>query len=215
MKKFFICCLMVAVGWFGTAYYQYEKTVFSDNGLIRLHIIANSDDIFDQQVKLLIRDEIIREMGDTLGSVESAAEAEQVVRENLPRIESIANGILGEYTDYTAKAELGEFQFPTKSYGEFALPGGEYTALRVVLGEGEGKNWWCVLFPPLCFVDRAGSVAQNPDRVEKDAVAVSTGEEKSGIVVKSKLHEIFSEKEKNAEQSNQADDSPKKKKEQK
>ena len=111
MKKFFICCLMVAVGWFGTAYYQYEKTVFSDNGLIRLHIIANSDDIFDQQVKLLIRDEIIREMGDTLGSVESAAEAEQVVRENLPRIESIANGILGEYTDYTAKAELGQCAF--------------------------------------------------------------------------------------------------------
>ena len=198
MKKFLICCLLVAVGWFGTAYYQYEKTVFADNGLIRLHIVANSDNIFDQQVKLLIRDAIIEEMGETLSSVENPEEAEKVVRENLPRIEAIANGILGQYTNYTAKAELGDFQFPTKSYGEFALPAGEYTALRVVLGEGEGKNWWCVLFPPLCFVDQAGSIAQNPDRVEqvdKDAVAVSTGEEKGGIVVKSKLHEIFSKKE--------------------
>ena len=145
-----------------------------------------------------MRDAIIKEMGDTLGNVENPEEAEQIVRENLPRIEAIANHILGEYTNYTAKVELGEFQFPTRSYGEFALPAGEYTALRVVLGEGEGKNWWCVLFPPLCFVDQAGNVAQNPDRVEavdKDAVAVSTGEEKGGIVVKSKLHEIFLKKE--------------------
>lgn len=210
MKKFLICCLLVAVGWFGTAYYQYEKTVFADNGLIRLHIVANSDDIFDQQVKLLIRDAIIEEMGETLGNVESPEEAERTVRENLPRIEAIANGILNQYTNYTAKAELGEFQFPTRSYGEFALPAGEYTALRVVLGEGEGKNWWCVLFPPLCFVDQAGSIAQNPDRVEqgeKDAVAVSTGEEKGGIVVKSKLHEIFREKDKKSADSEETDDS--------
>ena len=82
MKKFWICCLLVAVGWFGTSYYQYQKTVFSDNGLIRLHIVANSDEIFDQQVKLLIRDEIIAQMGTVLNGAESPEEARRIVEEN-------------------------------------------------------------------------------------------------------------------------------------
>ena len=192
MKKGMICCLLFAIGWLGTSYYQYQQTVFSDDGLIRLHIVANSDTVFDQQVKLLIRDEIIAEMGEVLSSADSIEDAKKIVTANLPQIEAIANTVLSDFTNYTAKAEMGVFSFPTRSYGSFALPAGEYTALKVVLGEGEGKNWWCVLFPPLCFVDQVGNVAGEPDKTG-EAVSVSTGQESGGIVVKSKLHEVFNE----------------------
>lgn len=136
--------------------------VSSDNGstgkvndkLIRFHVIGNSDSEGDQSVKLHIRDEILQKYGPIISESNSRNESLQLISENLEGIEAIANSILKkEGKSYGAKAVLGDSIFPIKQYGNITLPPGEYTALKVVLGEGEGKNWWCVMFPPLCFID--------------------------------------------------------------
>lgn len=122
--------------------------------LIRFHVVANSDSDEDQSVKLQIRDEILQKYGAVISKSNSRDESLQLISENLEEIENTANDILKkEGKNYSAKAVLGESIFPIKQYGTITLPAGEYTALKVVLGEGGGKNWWCVMFPPLCFID--------------------------------------------------------------
>jgi len=130
-----------------------ETTVPSD-GLIRLHVLANSDSEADQALKRKVRDEIIQAMAPEFlvsGDIDSARLTAQA---NLNRIKLIASRVIQEEgKDYPVTAELDTFPFPTKHYGAFILPAGEYEAVRVVIGSGGGANWWCVLFPPLCFVD--------------------------------------------------------------
>jgi stage II sporulation protein R len=120
----------------------------------RLHIIANSDSEEDQSVKLAVRDEILKLSADGMKKVSSKEEAEEYIRKNLQIIEEKAQEVLDEKDfPYKAKAYLGRFEFPEKTYGNTTYPAGEYEALRIVLGKGEGKNWWCVMFPPLCLQD--------------------------------------------------------------
>jgi stage II sporulation protein R len=122
--------------------------------LIRFHVIANSDLDSDQKVKLKVRDAILKKFGPILEKSGSRDESLAIISDNVEEIEKVANEILkSEGKDYMAKAVLGNSTFPIKQYGSITLPAGEYTALRVVLGEGDGKNWWCVMFPPLCFID--------------------------------------------------------------
>lgn len=122
--------------------------------LIRFHVIANSDSIEDQNVKLKIRDAILKDIGPKLAECKTREESITIIQKNIGRIEYISNSILkNEGKSYKAKAMVGNFEFPIKSYGSITLPAGEYEALRVVLGDGDGKNWWCVMFPPLCFID--------------------------------------------------------------
>ncbi|MDF2671881.1 MAG: spoIIR [Clostridiales bacterium] len=122
--------------------------------LIRFHVVANSDSEGDQSVKLQIRDEILQKYGPIISESNSRNESLQLISENLKDIEDTANSILKkEGKSYSANAVLGDSIFPIKQYGTITLPAGEYTALKVVLGEGGGKNWWCVMFPPLCFID--------------------------------------------------------------
>lgn len=121
---------------------------------IRLRILANSDDVQDQAVKRRVRDAIIQEMNSWVASPMSIEEAREVVRSKLPEINKVVDGVLKDNGfDYGYNAELGIVPFPTKMYGSKVYPAGDYEALRVTLGKGEGQNWWCVLFPPLCFVD--------------------------------------------------------------
>ena len=127
--------------------------------LVRLHIIANSDDPADQAVKLKVRDRILREVGAELGSAADARQALATVRAELGRIEALANDELSkDGHPYGAAAVVGVYDFPDRTYGDLTLPAGRYNALRVVLGEGRGQNWWCVLFPPICLVDLAVDV---------------------------------------------------------
>lgn len=124
---------------------------------LRLHVVANSDSAADQKVKLAVRDVILRETAAQFDAVLTEAQAEECVRENLDRIVAAANAELrSQGFSYSASAELGRFAFPTRVYSDRTYPAGEYRALRVILGEGKGKNWWCVLYPPLCttVVDR-------------------------------------------------------------
>lgn len=165
--KFILIGILVLVGIAGTV-----VTVYSDNtvkglsdNLIRLHILAESDSDIDQEVKLKVRDEILRYMTGKLDLSNSIHESVDVIKGELPNIESIAAQVL-EANGHpgVAAAEFGNFTFPTKQYENIELPAGNYNALRVTLGEGEGRNWWCVVFPPLCFADSAeGKISQEAD----------------------------------------------------
>ncbi|MGI6065324.1 MAG: stage II sporulation protein R [Bacillota bacterium] len=145
----------------GTILYIGEKSnQITYGNMLRFHVIANSDSIYDQKVKLQVRNEIIEYMKPYFSHVETSAEAANMVRKQASAIERVADNCLGAHkAGYSARVELGDFNFPAKAYGNLVLPEGKYQAVRVVLGEGEGRNWWCVLFPPLCFVDLSNSVA--------------------------------------------------------
>lgn len=139
----------VLIGSF-TAFSQSAEKVQSE--VLRLHIPANSDSEEDQAIKLKLRDMLLEKYGAELSDSADLYEAETRVKELLPRIEQTSTDFLKENGfDYSAKAELKTMYFTTRTYGDVTLPAGNYTALRVTLGTGEGHNWWCVMFPPLCL----------------------------------------------------------------
>ncbi len=120
--------------------------------VLRLHIPANSDSEYDQAVKLKVRDYILEEYGAQLSGCVSREEAVEAVRRLLPDIEKSCCEYLSQQgADYGARAELTEMYFTTREYENVTLPAGDYLALRITLGSGEGHNWWCVMFPPLCI----------------------------------------------------------------
>ena len=121
--------------------------------VFRLHVIADSNSEADQAIKLAVRDAIIQELGDMDGA-QTSQEAEQYAAQHLEELIETANGVLEEEGfPYRATAEIGTFEFPDKTYGDVLFPAGEYRALRIKLGQAEGQNWWCVLFPPLCLLE--------------------------------------------------------------
>ena len=129
----------------GTAANEYE-------GIIRLHVIANSDSETDQDLKLKVRDEIISQVGD-LNRKASIEESREWLKSQLDDLEKAAESVIRENgCNYSASAELGVRWIPEKSYGDMYFPAGNYEALTITLGKGEGENWWCVLFPPLCLI---------------------------------------------------------------
>lgn len=120
--------------------------------VLRLHIPANSDSEYDQAVKLGLRDFVLEEYGARLSGCGSREEAAEAVRALLPDIErSCCEYLSRQGVDYGARAELTEMYFTTREYENVTLPAGDYLALRITLGSGEGRNWWCVMFPPLCI----------------------------------------------------------------
>ena len=130
------------------------ETAFHPDEIIRLHVVANSDSANDQALKRKVRDAIIRQLAPAFEKAGDIDGARGIARANLARIKEIASlEIKEEGLDYPVRAELNSFAFPTKHYGPFVLPAGDYEAVRVVIGAGGGANWWCVLFPPLCFID--------------------------------------------------------------
>lgn len=135
--------------------------------LIRFHVIANSDLPEDQELKLKVKNAILEEMGTMLDNSSSLNETRTILMENKKRIEEIGRKIILENNkDYEIKANLGTEKFPLKTYGDVVLPPGEYEALVVRIGEAQGKNWWCVLFPPLCFVDATHGVVDDKGKEE-------------------------------------------------
>lgn len=130
---------------------------FAYQNLIRFHVVANSDSPEDQALKMQVRDIVLAELEPLLSQAASLEQARHIVAENLPAIETAARNTLRQKGgNYPLQAEFGQFAFPAKIYGDATLPSGTYTALRISIGQGAGQNWWCVLYPPLCFVDCAG-----------------------------------------------------------
>lgn len=122
--------------------------------ILRLHVIANSDSDEDQNAKLAVKDAIVTYLKDILKDSSSLEESKHIVSEHFSDINQIAVDTLKEKgMTYNVDSKIEYTSFPAKSYGDVILPPGDYTALRVTLGNAEGKNWWCILYPPLCFVD--------------------------------------------------------------
>lgn len=120
--------------------------------VLRLHILADSDSESAQTLKLGVRDLLLEEYGERLSASDSRSEAESTAQSLLPEIEAACDEYLSAAgADYGAEAELVEMYFTTRQYGDVTLPAGDYHALRITLGSGEGHNWWCVMFPPLCI----------------------------------------------------------------
>lgn len=132
--------------------------------LIRFHVLANSDSEQDQALKRAVRDAILKVVSPKLAVSKSLDESRQILKQVRPDMEKIGRSVVKMAgKDYSVRTEYGHFTFPTKSYGSLVLPAGNYEALRVVIGKGQGSNWWCVLFPPLCFVDIEQSTAVQVD----------------------------------------------------
>lgn len=142
---------------------SYTRTVSSNisSSIFRLHVIANSDSNEDQNLKYMVRDHVLEYMNTLLDNqnISSRDEILEIISNNLDEFEYIAqNTIYENGYDYDIKIEIGNFPFPTKEYGNISLPSGSYDALRIKIGQAEGKNWWCVMFPPLCFVDVSSGI---------------------------------------------------------
>jgi stage II sporulation protein R len=144
--------------------------------IIRLHVVANSDSPEDQQLKLQVRDKVINSMNVRFEGLKDIAEVKGIIDGSLEEIEAIARKTIEENGKlYDVKAVFAKTDFPTKVYGNLTLPAGEYQALNIVIGKGEGKNWWCVMFPPLCFIDVAHGVV--PEETMKELKKSLTDEE--------------------------------------
>ncbi|CAH1209779.1 hypothetical protein PAECIP111892_03309 [Paenibacillus auburnensis] len=155
---------------------------------IRLRILANSDGAADQLVKRQIRDKIVEQMNQWVSALEDPQSLEQaraLIRRHLPELNELVAGELQKRgIGYDYKVELGVVPFPTKMYGGTVYPAGDYEAVRVTLGAGQGQNWWCVLFPPLCFID-AGSGDAAAKGTETASAAAAEDGSKGGKIAAS------------------------------
>lgn len=158
------------------------------HNILRLHIIANSDTVADQELKIKIRDQILAETSDLFLNTYDLEAAKQKVGENLEEFEEIANTVIEQNGfDYTAKAILDESYFDTRTYEDFTLPAGYYPSLIIKLGKAEGKNWWCVVFPSVCIP--AASKGDLSDSVK--AEAANMAKQGSQYVMRFKTVEIY------------------------
>lgn len=122
--------------------------------IIRFHIIANSDSNEDQALKLKVKEAVVNYTSALLENSNSIKETDAIILDNTEQIISIANSVIAENGyNYSVTAEITDTYFPTKSYGNYTFPPGTYRAFELKIGEAKGKNWWCVLYPPLCFID--------------------------------------------------------------
>ena len=163
--------------------------------MLRLHVVANSDSERDQALKLLVRDAVLTQAGQILDGVSGRQNAERVLTPRLDELARSAEATLAaEGCGDAVTVSLTDQWFPTKEYDGFSLPAGRYRALRVTIGEGEGRNWWCVVFPPLCL----GSVTEESvetaagEALSEDHVALITGQD-GGYVLKFRFIEWWNE----------------------
>lgn len=171
--------LVLVMGFILFSTYE-ESEACEFDGIIRLHVIANSDSAEDQALKLKVRDEIIKEASN-LKFNEDIQETRAYLRSHLKDMEDVAEKVIQKNGyDYDVSANLGVRWIPEKTYGNIYFPAGNYEALNITIGEGEGQNWWCVLFPPLCLITE--------DEDALDELGIDSQEQ---MKVKSKLMEIL------------------------
>lgn len=179
---------------------SYAQNISTDiaNSVFRLHVLANSDSKEDQDLKYKVRDNLLSYMNSICSNCKSKQEAIRLVEENKDTFKEIAvNTIQEQGYSYSVNINIGNFEFPTKNYGDISLPAGYYDALRVEIGEAKGQNWWCVMFPPLCFVDISSGVVPDESKelmennLSEEEFALVSQEEDSEIQFKFKLLEFF------------------------
>lgn len=181
--------------------FSYARSTSSDiaDSVFRLHVLANSDSSEDQALKYKVRDNLLDYMNSLCSETTSKDEAISIASSHLDNFKKIAEDtILSNGYNYTVQVQIGNFEFPTKTYGDISLPAGNYDALRVNIGEAKGQNWWCVMFPPLCFIDVSSGVVPDESKEvlkdsmdEEDFALVSESDENSEISFKFKILELF------------------------
>lgn len=159
---------------------------------VRLHVIANSDSEHDQSVKLSVRDAVLEKITAITQDCTSVEEAEAAITENIGVICDVAQNALFELgEDKEVSVTLSEEYYPTRDYEDFSLPAGNYTSLRVMIGEAEGHNWWCVLYPELCTNTAKTGETLVQTGFSKDQIDILTGGEEPKYRLKFKILEIF------------------------
>ena len=185
--------------------FNYSKAIFSNlsDSVFRLHIIANSDSSADQELKLKVRDKIIEYMNTLTSNSSDKKDVISIVNNHLDSFKEIAlNTIKENGYNYDVNIEIGNFHFPTKSYGDISFPAGNYDALKIEIGDAIGQNWWCVLFPPLCFVNSSTGVVPddskntlkeniNSESYEIISEGNNSNDNTSDIKIKFKIIEFF------------------------
>ena len=148
-----------------TMHYSDRTVEAISSQVVRFHVLPNSNSDADQALKMTVKEEVLQRYRDTLSESTSVNEAREFLSSNLSEIEAFAQNIVHmQGFDHAVSVSLAQSSFPTKKYGNIALPSGRYEALRIDIGESNGANWWCVMFPPLCFVDVTRGEIQDYDK---------------------------------------------------
>ena len=170
-----------------------EANIYEDT--IRLHILANSDSREDQELKIVVRDGVLNEFGERLRLAGSFEAAEKLCEDIIPEIEKYAESIIREAGySYDVNIKLGEEWYETRDYNGFSLPCGYYTSLRILIGEGEGKNWWCVMYPPLCTELASESAPADDgliDYTKEEMILISSGKYNIKFKILEDLSRVF------------------------
>ena len=199
IKRFFVVLIVFAFFVFVSAI-SYVNAVSEDisDSVFRLHVIANSDSKEDQDLKYKVRDAVLEYMNNISADCSSKEEVIRLAYEHQDDFISVAEKVIRENGfDYNVKIEIGNFEFPTKYYGDISLPAGFYDALKIEIGEAKGQNWWCVMFPPLCFVDVTSGVVPDEskqimqDNLSDEEYSLISDNESSDIKFKFSLIEFF------------------------
>lgn len=200
ITKFFILLFLLTIYILFSAY-SYATSVSSgiSDSVFRLHVIANSDSEEDQNLKYKVRDSLLDYMNSLCSSTTSKQEAIDIAQNHIDDFYKIAQKVVSENGyDYSINITIGKHDFPTKHYGDVSLPSGVYDALRVEIGSASGQNWWCVMFPPLCFVDvSSGMVPDSSKETLQDNMSseeydlITDSDNSSELNVKFKIVELF------------------------
>ena len=196
---FFIVLILFSLFVFISAI-SYVDAVSKDlsNSVFRLHVIANSDSTEDQNLKYKVRDKVLEYMNEISKNCSSKEDVILLATEHLSEFEEIAKQVIVDNGyDYDVTVKIGNFDFPTKSYGDISFPAGNYDALRIEIGSAQGQNWWCVMFPPLCFVDVTSGVVPDESKeimkenLNDEEYSIISDNESSDIKFKFSLIEFF------------------------
>lgn len=197
MKKTLYFCIFVLVAACALSFLPSCEEMSIYDGVIRLHVLANSDSEEDQALKLYVRDSILSTVGEIVEGAETKSEAEAAISSSLDAIRASASNAVREYSaDSPVSVTLSEEKYPRRSYGAVILPSGTYTSLRVMIGEAEGANWWCVLFPDICTSPAVKNERETKDEFIEAGFTPSqyrliTDTNETRYVIKLRIVEIF------------------------
>ena len=170
--KIIITIVSIVIGLICTYYFSPEAQAQNEiqkdiaSKIIRFHVRANSDSDEDQTLKLMVKDRVVEYLSKEMKSADSKSDSFTYIEAHLTDIEAVALQVIKEQGyDYTVNAYMTLEYFPTKSYGDVTIPCGEYDAFRIDIGENAGKNWWCILYPPLCLVQGSYGIATDESKM--------------------------------------------------
>ena len=200
MKKYFLLSIVIIL-FLAISAFSYVNAISTNlaDSVFRLHVIANSDSQEDQNLKYKVRDSLIEYMNTLVNSSYSKDDVIKIAKEHLNEFKNIAQNVIKENGfDYPVNVEIGNFAFPSKTYGDISFPSGFYDALKVEIGESKGQNWWCVMFPPLCFVDVTSGVVpeESKENLEdnlgtEEYDIISESNDNTYVNIKFKIIEFF------------------------